>query len=93
MKSQIFTKAWELFRKYNITFNQALTKAWSDFKRDLLVQVYNKIPSKAQFSKKKQEAKKMWQNFKGVDFLCVPRNIINNSGAAAYYGIGVYSGD
>jgi hypothetical protein len=93
MKTQIFKRAWELFKKYNITFNQALTKSWNEFKRSLLVLVYNKIPSKAQYAKKKLEAKKAFQSFVEVDFLCVPRNIANNEGACNWYGIGAYNAD
>lgn len=85
MKQSIFKRAWYLFKKYSITFSQALIKAWNDHKRNLLIQIYNKIPSASQYAKKKIEAKKAWQNFKDVTFSCTPRNIVNNSGAAAYY--------
>lgn len=36
MKSQIFTKAWELFKIYEITFSQALKDAWKLAKRELI---------------------------------------------------------
>jgi len=84
-KSKIFSKAWNLFRKYNITFSQALVKAWTDFKREFYVAIYNKIPSKAQYAKKKIEAKKMYETFNSVGFILVPRNVLNNDGAASYY--------
>jgi len=84
-KSQIFSKAWGLFRKYNITFSQALVKAWTDFKREFYVAIYNKIPSKAQYSKKKIEAKRIYETFNDVGFRLVSRNIVNNDGAASYY--------
>lgn len=84
-KSQIFSKAWNLFRKYNITFSQALIKAWTDFKREFYITIYNSIPSKAQFAKKKVEAKKMYENFNTVSFDLVCRNIANNIGAIHWY--------
>lgn len=84
-KSQIFSTAWKLFRKYNITFSQALTKAWNDTKRQFYVSVYNSIPSKAQFAKKKLEAKKMYEQFNTVSFELVLRTLVDNSAAANYY--------
>lgn len=83
-KSKIFSQAWTLFRKYNITFGQALTKAWADFKRQFYVSVYNAISSKPQFAKKKLEAKKMYKSFE-VSFQLVARNLVDNSNAATYY--------
>lgn len=93
MKKSIFKRAWYLFKKYSITFSQALIKSWNDYKRDLLIEIYNKIPSKSQFSKKKVEAKKSWQNFTEVTFKCAPRNLVINSGAAAYYNGSNYNAD
>jgi len=74
-----------LFRKYNITFSQALVKAWTDFKREFYIAIYNKIPSKSQYAKKKIEAKRMYETFNSVGFELVFRNILDNSGAANYY--------
>lgn len=85
MKSQLFKSAWALFRKYNITFSQALVKAWADFKRQFFIKIYNSIPSKPQFAKKKIEAKKMYENFNTVSFELVFRSIENNVGAIHYY--------
>lgn len=84
-KSKIFSQAWTLFRKYNITFGQALKKSWTDFKRQFYVSVYNSIQSKPSLAKKKFEAKKMYESFGTVDFDLVPRSIANNSGASHYY--------
>lgn len=84
-KSEVFSTAWKLFRKYNITFSQALIKAWNDVKRQFYVAVYNSIPSKAQFAKKKLEAKKMYESFNAVSFNLELRSIENNKNAAAYY--------
>lgn len=84
-RSEIFTQAWILFRKYNITFGQALTKAWTDFKRKFYISVYNSIPNKPSTAKKKLEAKKMYEKFNTVDFALVMRSIEDNSNAAAYY--------
>ena len=84
-KSEIFSNAWTLFRKYNITFKQALIKAWADFKRNFYVAIYNAISSKPQFAKKKLEAKKMYENFNTVAFELVCRNVVNNIGAIRYY--------
>ena len=36
MKSQIFTIAWKLFRKYQMTFSQALIEAKKNVKREAL---------------------------------------------------------
>lgn len=84
MKTLLFKTAWSLFRKYNITFSQALTKAWNDVKRQMYISIYNSIPSKPQFAKKKLEAKKMYERF-NVYFELPLRNIVDNSGAARYY--------
>ena len=83
-RSQIMSKAWKLFRQYNITWSQALIKSWNDFKRQFYVSVYNSIPSKAQFAKKKLEAKQKYESFE-VSFRLIARSIENNSGAAHYY--------
>lgn len=91
MKSQIFIKAWELFRKFQMTFSQALIEAWKLVKRQALVKAYNKIPSTRQYAKKKQLAKQLWQSIISIRYDW--RNTMNNEGAAAYYGIGAYSGD
>jgi len=84
-KSQIFSKAWNLFRTYNITFGQALKKSWTDFKRQFYVAIYNSIPSKPSLAKKKLEAKKMYEQFNSVEFSLVPRSLESNSGAKHYY--------
>lgn len=84
-RSQIFSNAWKLFRKYNITFSQALKKSWTDFKRQFYVSIYNSIPTKPSMAKKKLEAKKMYESFNTVDFVLVMRSIIDNSNAASYY--------
>jgi hypothetical protein len=36
MRSQIFTKAWELFKTYEISFSQALKDAWKLAKREIV---------------------------------------------------------
>jgi len=84
-KSIIFSKAWTLFRKYNITFAQALKKSWTDFKRQFYVSIYNSIPAKPSLAKKKLEAKKMYEQFNSVEFDLVPRSLESNEGAAHYY--------
>lgn len=84
-RSKIFSKAWTLFRKYNITFGQALKKSWTDFKRQFYVAIYNSIPSKPSLVKKKLEAKKMYESFNNVDFDLVPRSLESNEGARHYY--------
>jgi DNA polymerase III psi subunit len=91
MKRTIFIKAWELFRKFEMTFSQALTEAWKLAKRELLIVAFNKIPSLKQYSKKKAAAKTLWQSIETIRYEW--RNSINNDGAAAYYGAGRYSGD
>jgi len=93
MKAKIFTKAWELFKAYSITFSQALTIAWNDYKKNLLAQAFNKIPSKAQFAKKKAEAKIIWQSFAGVSFRCEPRNIVKTDGAQFFYDGKTFNAD
>jgi hypothetical protein len=93
MKKSIFKRAWALFKQYSITFSQALIKAWNDYKRELLIKAYQLIPSTAQYKKKKEAAHNLWRSFKGVDFECRLRNVVANSGAAAYYGKGLYNAD
>jgi len=36
MKSQLFTKAWELFKKYEMSFSEALKEAWKLVRRELV---------------------------------------------------------
>lgn len=91
MKRSIFIKAWELFKKFKMTFSQALIEAWKIAKRQVLIQAYHKIPSTRQFSKKKLEAKKLWQSIVSTQYDF--RRVYNNNGAAADYGAGRYSGD
>ena len=93
MRKSIFKRAWTLFKQYSITFSQALIKAWNDYKRELLIKAYQSIPSTAQYKKKKEAALSLWKSFQGVDFECRLRNVIDNSGAAAYYGVGMYNAD
>jgi hypothetical protein len=84
MKSQLFKTAWATFRKYKVTFSQALKKAWNDWKRAGYIKIFNAIRSTPQYAKRKLEAKKMWQNC-NVDFVLTPRNVVNNDGAQAWY--------
>jgi hypothetical protein len=93
MKKSIFKRAWVLFKQYSINFSQALIKAWNDYKRELLIKAHQLIPSTAQYKKKKEAAHNLWRSFKGVDFECRLRNVVANSGAAAYYGKGLYNAD
>ena len=93
MRKFIFNRAWSLFKRYSITFSQALIKAWNDYKRELVAKAFQKIPSTGQFAKKKKEAENAWRNFPALSFECTPRIIVDNSGAAAYYNTGVYNGD
>lgn len=92
-KREIFARAWSLFRKYNLSFSQALTKAWNDFKRSQLAESFNFIPSTRQYAKKKEHARAIWKNFSGVDFSCTPRNISDNSGAFSWYDGKTYNAD
>ena len=92
-KKTIFARAWTLFRKYELSFSQALTKAWNDFKRSQLAEVFNSIPSIRQFAKKKEQAKMLWRNFEDVDFSCTPRNIESNSAASIWYDGKTYNAD
>ncbi|MCC9016972.1 hypothetical protein [Flavobacterium lipolyticum] len=93
MRKSIFKKAWELFRKFQMTFSQALIEAWKLAKRELLIKAYNKIPSTRSFQKKKLEAKKCWQSIETIAYKLRGHLVANNSGAAAYYGLGRYNGD
>jgi hypothetical protein len=83
MKKEIFKKAWSLFRMYQMTFSQALTKAWNDFKRSLLVDALWKIASSNKNAKAK--AKQALDNFPTITNRLIRRNIVNNSGASSYY--------
>jgi hypothetical protein len=93
MRTSIFKKAWELFRKFQMTFSQALIEAWKIVKREMLVIAYNKIPSTRSFQKKKLEAKKKWQAITTIAFPWRDHLVVNNAAAAGYYGIGKYCGD
>lgn len=93
MRKSIFTKAWELFRKFQMTFSQALIEAWKLSKREVLVKAYNKIPLTKSFQKKKQDAKKLWQVIETITYDWRSHLVAKNNGASAYYGIGRYSGD
>jgi len=45
MKSQAMRKAWELFKKYQITFSQALVEGWKYVKRLWLKEEFSKTSS------------------------------------------------
>jgi len=90
-KSKVFQNAWQIFKKFKVTFSQALVEAWKNLKRQLLVDAYNKIPSTRQYTKRKIEAKTLWQSITSIRYDL--RNVVNNDGAAAYYGIGAYCAD
>ncbi|TDO67093.1 hypothetical protein EV143_1324 [Flavobacterium chryseum] len=93
MKKSLFKKAWDLFRKFQMTFSQALIEAWKMAKREILIKAYNKIPSTKSLQKKKLEAKKLWQAIETITYPWRSHLVTNNSGAAGYYGIGKYNGD
>jgi len=92
-KSGIFARAWSLFRKYNLSFSQALKKAWNDFNRSQLAAVFNSIPSTRQFAQRKEQARMSWRNFPDVGFSCTPRNIADNNGALSWYDGKTYNAD
>lgn len=91
MKNKVFTNAWKLFKMYNITFAEALTKAWNDFKRSLLVEAYNKIASMNRTAKAR--AKQALDNFPTINQTMIRRNLVINSGAADYYNGSTYNAD
>jgi hypothetical protein len=93
MRQSIFNKAWQLFRKFQMTFSQALIEAWKIVKREMFVIAYNKIPSTRSFQKKKLEAKKKWQQIETITYPWRSHLVSDNAGAAAYYGTGNYCGD
>jgi hypothetical protein len=53
MKSQAMRKAWELFRKYQITFSEALVEGWKYVKRLLLKEEFSKtFPNETTYRQK-----------------------------------------
>jgi len=76
-----------------MTFSQALIEAWKLAKREVLIKAYNKIPSTRSFQKKKAQAKKLWQTIETITYPWRGQFVADNTGAAAYYGAGRYSGD
>lgn len=93
MKSQLFKTAWELFKKYNMSFSQALVEAWKSVKREAIrIEVL-----KMDVSEWSQEIefKNRIKNLKPVFYKLrqVINGTVDNSGARFDYGNGVYNGD
>ena len=62
MKSKAFKKAWELFRKFEMTFSQALIEGWKFVKREWLKAEFatttgEEITYRAKLSKRYNELK------------------------------------
>jgi len=98
MKSTIFKNAWNLVKTLGITLSSALSIAWGEYKIDSLTNDLIVAQGKA-FSYKEQTAieTEMAVLIRKVNavkpcHVCY-KNEIDNSGAAAYYGVGRYCGD
>jgi hypothetical protein len=95
MKSQIFKNAWQLVKELGLTFSNALTIAWSEFKIDAMCLIYNAGGcNDYQLSKKIDAQQVALSKVKPCNIeYKFNKQPINNSGASAWYGIGVYNGD
>jgi hypothetical protein len=96
MKSQIFTKAWQLVKEMGISLSNALKIAWAEFKLEAMCIVYNAGGCNDYQLEKKIDAQQVVLN------KIKPCNIeykwnrkpTDNSGAEAWYNTpGVYNGD
>jgi len=91
MKSQIFKTAWAIFKTQTVTFSEALKQAWKETKKGfkaVVVRMNKLIKSER------------WIGFETVYYNALQiikienqKSIVNNDGAAAWYGCGIYNAD
>ncbi len=95
MKSQLFKSAWKLVKGLNISMSEALKTAWAAVKNNISVSVSKSYTGKvsAIFSKSTYGVSFTSGTFAGLCEMINNHKSLNNDGAAAYYGIGVYNGD
>lgn len=95
MKSQALKRAWELFKKYQMTFSQALIEGWKFAKRLFIKQEFAKTSSeevtyRAKLVKRFNELKEIIYLPKGHNS---ERVVVNNFGAALYYDGKTFNND
>lgn len=93
MKTELFKTAWELFKKFNMSFSQALIESWKTIKRELVRQKVLKMDlsdfkMETEFKSRTKNLKTVFFNLRSQVSLSV-----NNSGASFDYGTGMYNGD
>jgi hypothetical protein len=96
MKSQLFKTAWQLVKEMQINFSLALKIAWGEFKIQTAADLYNATGCNDwHLGKKITAMENALHNIKPCPIRVKQASnvIINNDGAAAWYGIGVYNGD
>lgn len=89
MKSQIFKTAWSIVKINKVSFSEALILSWKAFKNNVNVVVtesWNKIKRIA-FNKNGSQN----SNIEAV--INAVKSTVNNDGAKAYYGVGLYNAD
>lgn len=96
MKTEIFTEAWRLYRMYDMTFGEALSLAWNNFKLDALSDKLNLLIANGQGNVK--EANELVSaiiplNTKRNSFDLKLRIAVESNGAKHYYGKGLYNAD
>jgi hypothetical protein len=73
MKSQIFTKAWELFKTYEISFSEALKDAWKLAKRELVKIQFSSVDVTE--TEKRNELLNLFNSLKPNTFLNKTRKV------------------
>lgn len=92
MKSQALKTAWILFRKYQITFSQALVEGWKKAKREFLRIEFTKT-SNDEISYRNRLVRS-FNELKEIHYLQrFVQTEINIEGAKHDYGVGIYNGD
>lgn len=95
MKSQIFKQAWQLLRKLQIEWSQALRMAWAAAKQNatIFVQTSYKGVVRAVYSASVGNCTYQTDSLERLSEIIQNHIYLNNDGAAAYYGCGHYNGD
>jgi hypothetical protein len=93
MKTQLFKTAWNLFKKFNMTFSQALIEAWKEVKKEMIVKQVQQMNLSE--LKERMELTERLKPFKTTFYELreVLTTKIDNKGAVHFYGAGTYNGD
>lgn len=90
MKSIVLKSAWQIFKNGNVTFSEALTLAWSYFKKGFkaVIVKMNKLVKSARLG-----YETVYFNQLTYANIAVKRESVNNAGAVHWYDGKTYNGD